>query len=165
MVQGQTLCCPLSRQTWKLPKLGSRAEKSVPNNAVDFAKDTHVYCKLEQKQGKAVRSFPTNTSERKSRKAKSKIDGSSGERDAEDPHQHGPDEVDEVDEISPLRPAERPSHPPTSRREVVKKLPLTRHGAGPRNDPFSVYPIPADGSVPHAVDICTNNLFHFCPLS
>jgi hypothetical protein len=145
-----------------LPKPGSRAEKSVPNNAVDFAKDTHVYCKLEQKQGKAVRSFPTNTSERKSRKAKSKIDGSSGGRDAEDSHQHGPDEVDKT---SPLTPAERPSHPPTSRREVVKKLRLTRHGAGPRNDPFSVYPIPADGSVPHAVDICKNKSFHLCSLS
>jgi hypothetical protein len=135
------------------PKPGSRAEKSGPNDGADFANDTRLCYKLGQKQRKAVRPLPSNTSEQKPRKAKSKIDGSSQGPVPEDSHQRGSDEVDET---SPLRPAERLSHPPASRREVVKKLRLARYGAGPRNDPFSVYPIPADGSVPHAVDICKN---------
>jgi hypothetical protein len=139
------------------PKPGSRLEKCKPNS------DINRHCsKLEQNQRKAVRLFPTNTSERKPRKANtSKVDGSFGGNDLEESHQHGPDDVDET---SPLRPAQRLSHPPTSRREAVKKLRVARYGAGPRNDPFSVYPIPANGSVPRAVDICKNKSFRSCCL-
>jgi hypothetical protein len=147
----------ISQRVAVSPKPGSRLEKCTPNSGINR------HCaKLEQNQRKAVRLFPANTSQQKLRKAiTSKADGNFGGQDPEESHQHGPNEVDET---SPLRPAQRLLHPPTS-REAVKKLRVARYGAGPRNDPFGVYPIPADGSVPRAVDICKNKSFRSCCVS
>src|SRR5437763_13121360 len=134
------------------PKPGSRLEKCRPNSG------TNGHCsKPEQNQRKAMRLFPANTSQRQPRKAiTSNVEGSFGGQDPEESHQHGPDEVDDT---SSSRPAQRLSYPPTPGREAVKKLRVARYGAGPRNDPFGVYPIPADCSVPRAVHICKNKSF------
>jgi hypothetical protein len=131
-----------------------RAEKSTQNVDADSFSKTHSRRPLEQKKRRAPRALGTSTSERKPRHAKSKIDDRNSGAQSEGSLKV---EADELDTLLPLRPASPLSLPATSRREPRRTLRLSRYGAGPRNDPFSAYPIPAVGDVPHAVDVCKNN--------
>jgi hypothetical protein len=131
-----------------------KAETSTLKVDADSINKTHSRRPLAQKKRRAPRALGTSTSERKPRHAKSKIDDHTPSAQSEGSLKV---EAEELDTLLPLRPASPLSRPVTSRREPPRTLRLSRYGAGPRNDPFSAYPIPSDGNVPHAVDVCKNN--------
>lgn len=138
------------------PKLASRAGKSLPSGDAAAANSKHPRRQLDSKTREAACFFKTGISEPNSSRAKSRISGSSYGADRRD---SGEVEVDELESRLPASSASQRSHPPSARREACKKLQLARYGAGPRKDPFSTYPIPARGYVPHAVDVCKDGPF------
>jgi hypothetical protein len=133
------------------PKSRSRAEKSALCGDEVSVSDSHRRRALEQKKRKPHRASVPSASERRPRHDKSKVDDGNPEVKPESVLEP---EAGEPDRILPLRPASPLSRPTTNRRESFETLRLARYGGGPRNDPFSVYPIPADGFVPRAADVC-----------
>lgn len=136
-----------------------KAEKSAPGDDGLSTKHTRPRRPLQQKKAKGAHSLACSKPERKSRRAKPKIDHRAPRAESGDSLEL---EAGASDTLLPLRPSSQPppsatSETDSSGTEASETLQLARYGAGPRKDPFSAYPIPADGCVPHAVDVCKNN--------
>jgi hypothetical protein len=130
------------------------AEESAPNDDAVLVNYKHPRRPLAQKKRRPARSFVTDRSERKPRQGKTGTD----ERTRGVESEGSPElESDSLDTLLPSRSSPHFSRATTSSRQSFETLRLARYGAGPRNDPFSAYPIPANGSVPYAVDVCKNN--------